>query len=74
MQIETSPTSYGFKRIEINTPFALEEKQHLVKMFGKWYSVFSYVVGGQRKFKCRKEHASSEAADMEWEAICKNYA
>ena len=68
------PTDFS-ARIEINTPIALEEKQHLVKMFGMWASVFSYVgSNGKRKFKVRKFFASAEEASADWLMICENYA
>tara|TARA_R110000824_G_scaffold32896_1_gene106049 strand:+ start:25 stop:243 length:219 start_codon:yes stop_codon:yes gene_type:complete len=63
------------KRTEINTPIVMEEKQHVVRVFGNWFSVFSYVgVSGKRRFKCRKSYGSEKSAYLEWSLICENYS
>jgi hypothetical protein len=55
-------------RLEINTPIALEEKQHLAFVNGKWNSLFSWISSdsGRRIFKCRERFEDNETAGKYW--------
>jgi hypothetical protein len=59
-------------RHQLDTPIALQERQHLVSFMGKYYSVFSYVMNGKRRFKCREQFADSTAATDYWMAVYAN--
>lgn len=60
-------------RHSLDTPIALQERQHLVSFLGKYYSVFSYVMNGKRRFKCRQQFDSSNDAMNYWIAANANY-
>ena len=59
-------------RHHLDTPIALSERQHLVSFMGKYYSVFSYVMNGKRRFKCRRQFSDTSEATSYWMEVYAN--
>lgn len=63
-------------RILIETPVTMRERQHLVGIGDRYFSLFSYLAGSKdnrRVFRCRGEYPSRDAAFDEFARIAENY-